>query len=413
MAACNVFLGSRATFLELVGERNISLNRSAKSRDAQSRPRQATVRRHGIVAGATSPEGESPAEAKGSGVGFGISNSGAGKGVNQSAAAQKNSEVKRLASKMAKKGKRSDVRPIDPREAMKGRLDYAEVKTWGSGEPDDLGNLQVKDYTPGFKPADPRGSFYKQMVLRLQFLESTGELKVAQMEPLPPFERWSFGDVDYMQFLSDVRVVNRSLEEAIALASRGVPDAGGLSLAVRCFAADAGLDRAQMLERDMLAVSRAWAASTGAASAGPAQRNDGAISPAFPEPSTTNKAYANYIAQIGRGGAGEGVEAEESRLQLLAHAFSIHVTHLTTGMRIGAKATELLGLMEKGGLAYYKEYPQEVRDPLKHFISQVDQAGRHLATPDKMEKVMNELPKALQKTSLLFAPLAVTSPKWR
>lgn len=30
-----------------------------------------------------------------------------------------------------------------------------------------------------------------------------GELAVAQGKPLPPFERWSFGEERYMQFIQD------------------------------------------------------------------------------------------------------------------------------------------------------------------------------------------------------------------
>lgn len=34
-------------------------------------------------------------------------------------------------------------------------------------------------------------------------MKGQGELAVAQRKPLPPFERWSFGEERYMQFLQD------------------------------------------------------------------------------------------------------------------------------------------------------------------------------------------------------------------
>ena len=35
------------------------------------------------------------------------------------------------------------ARPVDPREAAKGRLDYVQVKDWGGGTPEDLDAMQV------------------------------------------------------------------------------------------------------------------------------------------------------------------------------------------------------------------------------------------------------------------------------
>lgn len=43
----------------------------------------------------------------------------------------------------AVEGKRQKARPVDPREAARGRLDYVQVKDWGGGSPEDLESMQV------------------------------------------------------------------------------------------------------------------------------------------------------------------------------------------------------------------------------------------------------------------------------
>jgi hypothetical protein len=43
----------------------------------------------------------------------------------------------------AVEGKRRKARPVDPKEAARGRLDYVQVKDWGGGSPEDLEAMQV------------------------------------------------------------------------------------------------------------------------------------------------------------------------------------------------------------------------------------------------------------------------------
>ena len=44
------------------------------------------------------------------------------------------------------------ARPVDPKEAARGRLDYVQVKDWGGGSPDDLESMQVR---PILQPVRP------------------------------------------------------------------------------------------------------------------------------------------------------------------------------------------------------------------------------------------------------------------
>ncbi len=51
-------------------------------------------------------------------------------------------------------------------------------------------------------------------------------------------------------------------------------------------------------------------------------------------------AHADYIRVLGMIVADDETEdaaREDARLRLLAHVYALHVTHLTTGMRIGAR----------------------------------------------------------------------------
>ena len=87
-------------------------------------------------------------------------------------------------------------------------------------------------------------------------------------------------------------------------------------------------------------------------------------------------------------------------------AYSIHVAHLTTGMRIGSAAGEKLNLFKADALNFYRTYPG-VEDPLKQFKETVDIVG-DLLTIDQQATVMNELPRAFPKISLLLTTLAHT-----
>lgn len=84
--------------------------------------------------------------------------------------------------------------------------------------------------------------------------------------------------------------------------------------------------------------------------------------------------------------------------------YGLHVAHLTTGMRIGSAVAEKQNLFAADALNFYRSYP-DIEDPLKRFISSVNTAGS-LLTAQQQEQVMDELPRAFPKISLLLTTLA-------
>ncbi|CAM6017915.1 unnamed protein product [Sphagnum balticum] len=294
---------------------------------------------------------------------------------------------------------------IDPQVAAKGKVDFVRVETWaGDGTEAALENLPMKSFSPAFIADEDTAPFYEQLVRRLQLLDSKGEISVAQGRPIPPFERWSFSTNHYIQFLQDQLAVYSVLKDVIAAVKNSKSSGntgprssgdGSSSQAVRAvtlFDTVLGLDRTKELTADIAAVSGAAAA-------------DSDLHTPSLEPTTQTTAYVKYIEQVGRNAAAE--LSTEACLQLLAHIFAIHVAHLTTGMRVGAKAVERLSIVKKSrAVHFYRDYPQQAQDPLRVLIAAVNTAGSYLL-PEEREQVMQELANAIQRTSLLFAVLAI------
>ncbi|KAK9906600.1 hypothetical protein WJX75_004761 [Coccomyxa subellipsoidea] len=294
------------------------------------------------------------------------------------------------------------VRPVDPREASKGRLDYAQVSDWGSGEPADLDALQVTSFEADSGPERP---FYEQLARRLAQLERQGALRVAQprgAEPLPPFHKWSFREMRYIQWLVDMHTVHYALEAALADAVTvaatehyGVSESlGRVFKALECFAEERGLDRSLEIAADLNNIAKASTLSE----------------PVELSPSPNAQTYADYLCRLGLlcTEEDEATEIEEAALRLVANAYLVHVTHLTTGMRIGAAAAEKLDLFPAQALNYFQTWPDGVLpDPLALCVANVNAAGDALS-PEQREAVMQELPKAMPKISLLLTPLAHT-----
>ena len=75
-------------------------------------------------------------------------------------------------------------------------------------------------------------------------------------------------------------------------------------------------------------------------------------------------------------------------------------------MRIGSAAGEKLNLFAASALNFYRTY-KDVQEPLQTFMGIVNEAGNFL-TAAQQELVMDELPRAFPKISLLLTTLAHT-----
>ena len=71
----------------------------------------------------------------------------------------------------------------------------------------------------------------------------------------------------------------------------------------------------------------------------------------------------------------------------------------------GAAALEKLDLVPIDALAFYREYDEDVGDPLATFVAALNHAGSFLG-PAERDQLFNELPSAFQKTSLLLTSIA-------
>jgi hypothetical protein len=127
------------------------------------------------AAAASPPPPPPPAKPPGGGGGGGT----AGKGFGPKRVAVSGDEAAVAAAVRQVEGggrqRRADVRPIDPAEAARGRLDFAQVASWGTraGAPPTgaaaLDALQIRAFTPGAAPpADSKRPFYEQARAQLR-----------------------------------------------------------------------------------------------------------------------------------------------------------------------------------------------------------------------------------------------------
>ena len=92
--------------------------------------------------------------------------------------------------------------------------------------------------------------------------------------------------------------------------------------------------------------------------------------------------------------------------RLLAHYYCMHVTLLTVGTRIGSSAAEKLGLFQAQAVHAWRSYPAEAgRNPVATLMASINTAGEQLG-PSQLEVVLEELPDAFLKASVLLRCLA-------
>ncbi|KAI8477162.1 MAG: hypothetical protein J3K34DRAFT_515843 [Monoraphidium minutum] len=321
------------------------------------------------------------------------------------------------------------ARPVDPREASRGRLDVATVKDWGSGSPGDLGELAVLGVATRFDAAADR-PLSVQLARLLEQLEAQGALKLADGgRPLPPFQRWSLTRARYAQYLSDLAAAHGALEAALAaaLAAAGPGSGGGavgpsapVAAALGRLGCGCGLHRAEQVAADLTALVAAQARGDGGGapgsgtnSSGGSSGGSGAPAAGAPAPDGGATALAAYVSQLGAAAsspASSAAERDRAALRLLAAAYSLLAAFLSVGARVGAAAAERAGAAAAGALAAYTQYPGLEGgggggDPAAALVAAVDAAGADL-TPEQRQVVFDELPRAFPKAALLVAALA-------
>jgi hypothetical protein len=203
--------------------------------------------------------------------------------------------------------------------------------------------------------------------------------------------------------------------------------------ALSCFSADSGLWRGHAAQADLAALAELAAARR---SAQQQQQQQGRKKAGVEVHASQNAiAYGRYLLQLGRAAAAgtaaaaaaaavnaraagssssstlllEEDEGTAAALKLLAHAYALHIQQQCLGTRIGAAATDHLELMATGlppaATATYMEYLQHVQEPLQQLVAATDAAGCQLDAAGR-QAVLDELPRALKKATLMLAPLA-------
>ncbi|RMZ54097.1 hypothetical protein APUTEX25_002674, partial [Auxenochlorella protothecoides] len=282
---------------------------------------------------------------------------------------------------------------INQEQAKKGKVDFVKVKDWGSGTRENLGDLQIDETAPADSIASVESlTLHDRLARELQALQGWAPEHHgrARDEASSPFEEWAFKLEHYLQYLVDLHTVHKALEAALEAVTAASCISSGLRAALARYAPEVGLARAGAIARDVAALSSEL--------------------PAAPAPSTSARAFASYLASLasratagGPGAVAAGPAGHAARL--FCCAYLLHLTGLTSHVRIGAAAMEKLDLVQRGAMATFTEFPPEAKNPLGVFVDATNEAGRSLG-PEEADAVASELARTMPKTSLLLQPLA-------
>lgn len=66
---------------------------------------------------------------------------------------------------------------------------------------------------------------------------------------------------------------------------------------------------------------------------------------------------------------------------------------------------EKLDLIPKKAVSAARDYPEEIYDPVRSFVDNINNLGRIL-TENQIDIMFEELPKAFTSTAIMFEPLA-------
>jgi hypothetical protein len=324
------------------------------------------------------------------------------------------------------------VRPVDAREAARGRVELVNVRSWGGGgssgvEAGDLEVVSVRTLVGGggaggdkqssssagagaasAAPSEPPPLLHVALAQQLQLAEARGALSIAGSRELPPFERWSFSERSYAQYLADHAEAHAALDDALdaAVATAGDASAPHHHLAaLRWFCRSQGLARGDAYRSDLQAMVAT--ATTGAPIAPPPPTNGAA-------------ALARLLRRLGRDAVADHHDAEPA-LKLAAHAYALRAAHFSGSGRITAAAEARLQLAWRGALAAVARYGPRPSSssslpPPAAFQSDVDDYGHEMSDalgdgggePFAWAAPMfAELPAAFRKASALLDGLAV------